>query len=227
MLDRLIQCSEWWRRATQAHDGHFPDSQDVTLADHLEATACNIHRLLIDEPSFLFAADLRKALVDLNLQINEAIAILYPVALLHDIGKLIEAKGSVISHPITRKPVEARHPVLGLQALQELLPQDTPHWNTIAAVIEQHDTPHRWYKQYEKTGVIPTERAWLKLGRKINAPDQLMGLALLAVFDAADVHGHYDLGDVVWFFEKLNAVVLRKRSKWLPVPTDEDLGESE
>jgi hypothetical protein len=70
---------------------------------------------------------------------------------------------------------------------------------------------------------VLSDKAWVKLGGKISSNDESLGIILLAVLKLADIDGHEEIEDVVWFFDLANSTILRKRGRWLPVPTVEDV----
>jgi hypothetical protein len=105
----------------------------------------------------------------------------------------------------------------------ELLPEETPFRENIIALVEEHDTPCSWHRQFLKGGVIPAPKAWLRLGRKVCTDDPANGIIVLALFKVAYIDGHEDTSDVVWFFEHANDRVLSEHNRELPVPTQNDL----
>jgi len=88
----------------------------------------------------------------------------------------------------------------------------------VLALAEEHDTPFSWYMQFRKTGQVPKRKSWARLDRKINAKEDGSGLMLLAVFKLADIDGHENIDDVIWFFKQAFENYLREKGKWLPIP---------
>lgn len=215
-----IKSSTWWREAEVMPDRHSDPSEGVTLADHLEAVERNLSFL---DSSQIRSADfptLRRALDAFEFDVAAALEILRPVALLHDIGKVKEDKSSTGEHPLTGKSVTLRHPVVGVIAAVEIIPENAPHREAVLALIEEHDTPYAWYRQFQSTGQIPGRKAWGKLDRKIDPRGNGDGLILLALFKLADIDGHNEVEDVLWYFAQANRNLLDNLEKSLPVPDE-------
>ena len=218
-IEVAIKESEWWQRATAMPDRHFDPDAGISLADHLEAVRRNLARLLLDEPPTEdYVTQLRQRLASLRLSPAGLHGVLTPVALLHDIGKTIEDREQEIEHPLTGKPVPKRHPVVGVMAALQLLPEAFHARSTILALIEEHSTPYAWFVQSRRTGQIPSFRAWARLDQKIDASANGMGILLLSLFKLADIDGHENLEDVPWFIVQANERLLRQKGRPLPVP---------
>ena len=157
-------------------------------------------------------------MLDRHYDPSDVAELLEPVALLHDIGKTKDDKETEGEHPITGKAVKMRHPIMGVIAAMEILPNDLAGRDTILALIEEHDTPYSWYRQFRKTGQVPKRKSWARLDRKIDPQEDGTGLVLLSVFKLADIDGHENVEDVPWFMEQAHAHYLREKGKWLPVP---------
>jgi hypothetical protein len=227
-VESIIRDSEWWRRAVETPDRHEGSGEAVTLADHLERTLAGIRRMLSPSEE---GGSARGGYADLLVQTLEAqgfsvrrlLDILVPAALLHDIGKLDDDKESETEHPITGKAVARRHPVVGVIAATDILPEGLAGLDTVLALVDQHDTPYSWYRQFEQTGSLPATKSWAKLDRKIDPEEDGTGIVLLALLKLADADGHEDVSDVAWFFENANSRYLLGKGKWLPVPSDDDI----
>ncbi len=194
-------------------------SAGVTLADHLQRVYRNLHLMLSSEEiSGGYFAELRQALVKDGFDLNSLLAILEPVALLHDIGKTKEDKKADCEHPLTHKAVKMRHPIVSLIAALETLPESQEHRDTILALVEEHDTPFSWYMQFQRSGQIPGRKSWSQLDRRIEPREDGSGLVLLSIFKLADVDGHENVEDVPWFIELANSNLLQEKGKWVPVP---------
>jgi hypothetical protein len=221
--EAAILSSRWWQAAAAMPDRHRPGDTRFSVADHLEAVRANLARLLAPGPAEGFRRDLAASLAALGLPPAEVLAVLTPVALLHDIGKPAEEKEAEMSHPLTGRPVPKRHPVLGLVAGLEILPAGFPRRETILALVEEHDTPYAWYRQFRATGQLPGRKGWGRLDEKVAGKRDGTGIALLAVFKMADIDGHEDTADVPWFTEQANAAYLAPLGRPLPVPAAADL----
>ena len=217
-VEAVIKNSKWWREAQEMPDRHYDPSAGIYLADHLEAVLRNLRFLHPSEGAHEYFSQLREALVNADLNPSAVADLLVPVALLHDLGKIREDKGAEGKHPLTRKAVKMRHPIVGVIAALELLPSTLAGHETILALIEEHETPYPWYMQFQKTGQVPGRKSWARLDRKIDSRGDGTGLVLLCVFKLADIHGHKNVKDVPWFFEQANSSYLREKGKWLPVP---------
>jgi hypothetical protein len=150
MLEQIIQQSEWWQRAAQTHDRHYSESHNISVADHLLAVARCVRSLVAEDEVVEdnYAGTLRDTLRGQQIGLEKAFAILYPAALLHDIGKPIEDKKGEMAHPLTGKKKPARHPLIGARAAVELVPDDVPYKDAIVALVEEHDTPYSWYRNF-------------------------------------------------------------------------------
>ncbi len=217
-IESIIKTSKWWKDAEAMPDRHYPEAAGVTLANHLEAVQRNLRLLQPFEGRHPYFLQLQTALESFGITPDWAQTLLGTVALLHDIGKAREEKKVEGLHPLSGKAVMMRHPILGLLAALELLPDHLPGRETILALIEEHDTPYSWYKQFEKTQQIPKAKAWAQLDRQIDAHEDGTGLVLLSVFKIADIDGHESVADVSWFIENANENFLHEKGKALPVP---------
>jgi hypothetical protein len=222
-VEAAIRSSQWWQAAAAMHDRHRPPDTGFSVADHLEAVLANLRQLLAAAPPEGFRRDLAVALAAMGLVPAEVLDVLTPVALLHDIGKPADDKRALMDHPLTGKPVAQRHPVLGLVAGLEILPAGFPRRDTILALVEEHDTPYAWFRQFRAGGQLPGRKAWGRLDEKVAGKPDGTGIALLAVFKAADIDGHDDTADVPWFIEQANAAYLAPLGRPLPVPGEVDL----
>ena len=226
-VEEQIKQSDWWRDAEKTPDRHYEESEGVMLADHLVSVQGNLHQLLNPDGIDGYFDELRQALTGMGLDLAVVEKLLSPVALLHDIGKPREDKGAKIEHPLTRKETRKRHPVVGLIAAMEILPDEHPEKDKVLALIDAHDTPFSWYMQAQKTGQIPNPKSWAKLDRKIDPREDGTGMVLLALFKLADIDGHVNVEDVCWFLEQANSNYLNQKGKWIPVPTLEDIKQLE
>jgi hypothetical protein len=216
--EELIRKSQWWLEAQRTPDRHYAESEGVTLADHLPRVHRNLLLMLSPEVSGGYFAELRQALANDGFDLGSLLAILEPVTLLHDIGKLKEDKIAEGEHPLTHKAVKMRHPIVSLIAALEILPESLEHRNTILTMVEEHDTPLSWYMQFHRSGQIPHRKSWAQLDRRIEPREDCSGLVLLSIFKLADVDGHENVEDVRWFIEQANLNLLRVKGKWVPMP---------
>jgi hypothetical protein len=221
--EEIIRNSEWWDWASKIHDRHYDESENVYLTDHLNSVLNNCKTLLDKELSTEYIMNLQIALESCGLCADSVLPILTSVALLHDIGKAKEDKETEIPHPLTGKSVKKRHPVASVIAAIEILPKDLDNRDQILVLIDEHDTPFSWYMNYDKTGQVPSEKAWNRLDRKINEKADGTGMLLLSLFKLADIDGHEDVADVIWFLEQANENCLIIKGKEIPVPNKAEI----
>ncbi len=220
-IETTIKSSDWWRQAQAMQDRHYHSLPGVMLADHLEQTMRNLTSILSINNSLPFVVQLQSAMISAGLTLKWALQILAPVALLHDIGKTKEEKRVEGKHFLTGKIVKMRHAGIGVIAAQEILPSMFDGREVILALIEEHDTPYLWFIQHQKNGQIPSAKSWARLDRKIDSRADGTGLILLCLFKLADIDGHENVDDVLWFIEQANGNYLRGKGKWLSVPDQE------
>ncbi len=217
-IESVIKTSRWWRDAEEMPDRHYDQASGISLADHLEAVRRNLRVLGPYEGRHIYFERLQESLETNGVDLAWAHALLVPVALLHDIGKTKEDRKAEGLHPLTKKTVRMSHPMLGLNAALELLPDDLSGRETMLALIEEHDTPYSWYRQFQKTQEIAGPAAWARLDRRIDPHEDGTGLLLLSIFKIADIDGHEDVADVSWFIEKADEHYLHAKGKNLPIP---------
>ncbi len=223
-LEKTIRASSWWAAAERTADRHHPSGAGVTVADHLVAVHGMVE-LLMDSAAIVdpYVAELRCRLGSMGVPATAA-ADLKLVALLHDIGKPRENKNETAVHPLTGKQVARRHPMVGAGAALELIPETHDRRSLVAALVSKHGTGWSWYRQWRSTGQIPSSKAWKRLDRGLSAGGVGLGVVHLVLFKLADVDGHADLQDVLWFVHQANAALLDDLDLSLPVPTSEALG---
>lgn len=217
----LIRQSEWWLLAQKMPDRHYDPGDNVSLADHLESVLRNLK--FLSEPSNCdpYFAELTRALLAVGQDPATLSELLAPVALLHDIGKVREDKRATGVHPVNGSSVKLRHPIVGLQAAVEILPEDLAKRETILALVEEHNTPFSWYMNFVNSGQAPKRKLWAKLDRNIDSREDGSGIIALAVFKLADIDGHENVADVTWFFDQANSAYLLEKGKWMPVPGED------
>jgi hypothetical protein len=220
-----IYLSSWWEKAKTYPDRHFPKESGLMLSDHLVSVLKNSERIFKSEPDNDFYEMLYVYLLDTGFDLTRSNEILKVVSLLHDIGKPQDNKDEEIEHPIKKALVKKRHPVLGVCSAIEILHEQSDFTETekqvIYNLIDEHDTPFSWFKQFEKTKVIPEFKSWKKLNNKIAAErTDNFGIIMLALFKLADIDGHDSIADLIWFFEQLNEKYLNQLGKPMPIPAE-------
>lgn len=223
-----IYLSDWWKRAKLYPDRHFPIESGLMLSNHLVSVMNNSARIFNPEPENDFYEKLYVYLLDTGFDLSRCKEILIIVSLLHVIGKPQDNKEEEVEHPIKKVLVRKRHPVLGVCSAIEILKEQSDYTEEektiIYNLIDEHDTPFSWFKQFEKTQIIPEFKSWKKLDNKI-APlrNDNLGIILLALFKLADIDGHENLADMLWFFERLNEKYLNQLGKPMPIPAENDM----
>lgn len=206
-LNRLRE-SPLWATASATSDPHFPVEAGVQLTDHLLAVHSAGRALLLGPPRNAFTAELRDALHG-KVDVFWLWDVLGTATLFHDLAKPQE--------------VDKDHPKLGQAAVEEVLSEDWPDKALIGRLVRYHDTPWSWWRSKEKSGQVPSTRAWNRLGRKVLPEMPAVGVLLVCLHSMSDVHGHAAAADAVWFVGEANRTVLGKAGLVLPVPTEEDL----
>ncbi len=224
-IEQKIKQSIWWQKAAVTVDSHFSNDNNVMLTHHLEAVYDNIHQLF-HQPLTPFLQALFALLPPLELEPTTVEQELKIVALLHDIGKIEEDKSLVVPHPLTGKPAHKRHGLVSLMAAMQIIEGDLDHIpaikNRIFRVIELHDMSYGLYREYESMGEVPETDRWQYISNKI-FPQQGVGLMYLLLFKLADIHGHGNVSDVIWFYENARDHYFNKLNIALPIPSEQDI----
>ncbi|MBE0538523.1 MAG: HD domain-containing protein [Ignavibacterium sp.] len=225
-----IYLSSWWERAKTYPDRHFPKESGLMLSDNLLSVLKNSERIFKSEPDNDFYEVLYVYLLDTGFDLYRSKEILKVVALLHDIGKPEDDKEKEIEHPIKKTLVKKRHPVLGVCSAIEILDGQSDFTDNekqvIFNLIDEHDTPFSWFRQFEKSKAIPEFKSWKKLDNKIAGDrNDSFGINMLALFKIADIDGHESIADLIWFFVQLNEKYLNQLGKPIPLPIEKDLIE--
>lgn len=227
MLDLIdmVKKSGWWHKASCCIDSHYSNMSGIMLTDHLLAVAENIEAIFA-QTNYGFFAELFCALEDLRLDKETVKKELLLVALLHDIGKTQHDKMLHIIHPLNQKLVIKRHSIVSVYAAMEIfgqyagLPDDEKqrmYW-----CIEQHDISYGLYRQFKEAGIIPAMEKWKKLNDKIINRDGA-GLMYLLIFKLADIHGHANISDVIWFYNTVQQKYFKPLGLYLPIPVESDM----
>ena len=217
-LEKRIRESSWWRKGENQLDPHHSPEAGVTLTDHLERVRRNLDLLRPGQPFHSYFDKLQDALAAMGLPPLWVYDVLAPVALLHDLGKLEEAKEEDTEHPLTGKLVKKYHPILSIDAALEAIPEDYPDRKLQLNLVEMHDWLYAWYKQFEATGQIPKRSAWARMDKRLTGSNDGEGIAMLAVFKMADVDGHDNVYDSVWNVKQANRRYLEEMGRALPEP---------
>ena len=94
--------------------------------------------------------------------------------------------------------------------------------NRIFRAIELHDMSYGLYREHQVTNVIPACDQWTNLNNKIHT-EPAAGLMYLLVFKLADIHGHDNIMDVLWFYHTAKANYFDQLDIELPLPTETDI----
>jgi HD domain len=224
-LETKIKESPWWERACQTIDNHHSNNSGIMLSDHLHAVYKNIEAIF-NRPATGFYADMFALIPFLSLDKNEVKEELKLVALLHDIGKPLENKKLVIPHPLTGKPAHKRHGLVGLMAAMDIIGQELTYLpekrNRIYRTIELHDMSYGLFREFVATGVTPKNEQWNYINDKVHTISGA-GLLYLLFFKLADIHGHEEVDDVIWFYKSVKAQYFDLLHLYLPIPVEADM----
>lgn len=225
LLFEKIFRSDWWKKATHCVDSHYSNVDGVMLSHHLIAVTVNIDHIFNRHRS-IFLTRLFAILPLLNVNPERLREELRIVSLLHDIGKIEHDKSKTILHPINKRHTIKRHSIVSLYAALDIL-QEEPLLNDeekarIYAVIEEHDVSYGLYREWMCTGKVPRYERWKELNDKID-PTPGAGLMYLLFFKLADTHGHWNINDVIWFFQQVKLKYFNRLGIVLPMPKETDI----
>jgi hypothetical protein len=224
-IEQIIKQSDWWKIAAVTVDNHHSNNSGIMLTDHLQQVYCNIETIF-QQPGAGFYGELFNLLAHLNVDKKELKDELKVVALLHDIGKPVEDKMLVMPHPLTGKPAHKRHGLAGLMAAMEILApclDEMPEKrDRIYRTIELHDMSYGLFREYQATLVIPPHDRWTYINHKIHVLPAA-GIIYLLIFKLADVHGHANISDVIWFYHAVKSNYFNQLLIDLPIPTEADI----
>ena len=225
LLETKIRRSLWWLKASNTIDNHYSNNSSIMLTHHLEAVCNNIENIF-RKPATGFYGQMFALLQQLKLDKNQVKKELRIVSLLHDIGKPAEDKSQIIPHPLTGKPAHMRHGVVSLMAAMEIIGADLipfPRQQTnIYRTIELHDISYGLYREFNATGDIPKTDRLHYISNKINLKPSA-GLLYLLIFKLADIHGHDNIADVIWFYTVVKENYFNQLQIELPIPEEKDI----
>ncbi len=224
-IENKIKESHWWKTAENTVDNHYSNNSGIMLSDHLLAVYNNIETIF-NKPATVFYGNMFSLLPQLQLQKDEVKDELKIVALLHDIGKTQEDKTLVIPHPLTGKPAHKRHGLVGLIAAMEILGEELKPYPEkkmrIYRTVELHDMSYGLFREYEINGVIPQNDRLNYINNKIHTVTG-GGLFYLLLFKLADIHGHANITDVLWFYNTVKENYFDLLEIELPIPVEADI----
>ena len=225
LLETKIRRSPWWVKASNTVDNHYRNNSGIMLTHHLEAVCHNIENIFRQQANG-FYGQMFALLQQLKLDKNQVEKELRIVALLHDIGKPAEDKCQVIPHPLTGKPAHMRHGLVSLMSAMEIIGTDLIPFprqqNNIYRTIELHDISYGLYREFIATGNTPQTERLQHISNKINLKPSA-GLVYLLIFKLADIHGHENVGDVIWFYNVVKQNYFNHLQIELPVPEEKDI----
>jgi len=224
-IEIKIKRSDWWQKAAITVDNHYSNGSGIMLTHHLESVCQNVEHIF-QQPEIGFYGNLFALIKQLQLNKAELRDELKVVALLHDIGKTDEDKSLVIPHPLTGKPAHKRHGLVGLMAAMEILGSDLAHKpdkrDHIYRTVELHDMSYGLFREYQATLVIPPQNRWNYINHKIHTLPAA-GLLYLLIFKLADIHGHSNIADVLWFYNSVKDNYFNQLEIDLPIPVESDI----
>lgn len=224
-IETKIIASGWWRKAAITVDSHYGPNSNIMLTHHLQAVHQNVD-IIFNQPENGFYKALFTLLHRLHLNKEALRTELKIIALLHDIGKTEEDKTLVIPHPLTGKPAHKRHGLVGLMAAMEILASDLDGMpeskNHIYRTVELHDMSYGLFREHQSTRIVPPFSKWKYINHKIHT-QPAAGLMYLLIFKLADIHGHENISDVLWFYNSVKANYFNPLGIDLPVPAEIDI----
>lgn len=225
LVESKIRDSDWWKKASCMVDSHHSNTSGVMLTHHLEAVYEHIETIFT-QPEEGFYGDIFALLRRLQLDKEQVKNELKIVALLHDIGKTEEDKSLLMPHPLTGKTAHKRHGLVGLIAAMEIFGADIEHLpdhkKRIYRTVELHDMSYGLFREYTQTGDIPKAERLRYIDHKIHQVTGA-GMLYLLLFKLADIHGHDDVGDVIWFYNVVKENFFKELAIELPVPEESDI----
>ncbi len=225
LLETKIRRSHWWVKASNTVDNHYLNGSGIMLTHHLEAVCHNIENIF-RQPATGFYGQLFAILHLLNLDVKQVKKELRIVSLLHDIGKPAEDKCQIIPHPLTGKPAHMRHGLVSLMAAMEIIGTDLIPFprqqNNIYRTIELHDMSYGLYREFTATGIKPPTERLQHISNKINLKPSA-GMVYLLIFKLADIHGHENVSDVIWFYNVVKENYFNQLQIELPIPEEKDI----
>lgn len=224
-IEIKIKQSGWWQKAARTVDNHHSNGSGIMLTHHLESVYQNVEHIF-QKPETGFYGNLFALIKQLQLDKAELQEELKVVALLHDIGKTEEDKSLVIPHPLTGKPAHKRHGLVGLMAAMEILGTDLAHKpgkrDHIYRTVELHDMSYGLFREYQATLIMPPHDRWNYINHKIHTLPAA-GLLYLLIFKLADIHGHSNIADVLWFYNSVKDNYFNQLEIDLPIPSESDI----
>lgn len=225
LLETKIRRSHWWVKASNTVDNHYSNDSGIMLTHHLEAVCGNIENIF-RQPATGFYGDMFNLLQQLQLDKSQVEKELRIVSLLHDIGKPEEDKSQIIPHPLTGKSAHMRHGVVSMMAAMEIIGTDLIPFprqqNNIYRTIELHDMSYGLFREFNATGNIPQADRLHYISNKINLKPSA-GLVYLLLFKLADIDGHENIADVIWFYNVVKENYFNQLKIELPIPEEKDI----
>jgi len=224
-IEEKIKRSAWWQQAAVTVDSHYCNTSGIMLTHHLQVVHDNVEAIFQQQATG-FYGNLFNLLQQLNINKEELKSELKVVALLHDIGKTAEDKLLLIPHPLTGKPAHKRHGLVSLMAAMEIVGPDLINMETrrahIYRTIELHDMSYGLFREHQETRIMPPYSRWTSINHKIHSLPAA-GLMYLLVFKLADIHGHDNIADVLWFYHAAKENYFNQLHIELPVPEESDI----
>lgn len=223
--EEKIKQSHWWQKAASTIDSHYCDNSAIMLTHHLQVVSENVEAIF-QQSETGFYGKLFNLVQQLELEKDQLKNELKVIALLHDIGKTEEDKTLVIPHPLTGKPAHKRHGLVSLIAAMEILETDLAFLhlsrNHIYRTIELHDMSYGLFREHQNTRIVPPYSRWTSINNKIHT-QPAAGLLYLLIFKLADIHGHANISDVLWFYNSAKESYFNKLQIDLPIPVESDI----
>ncbi len=224
-IEEKIKQSDWWQKASTTIDSHYCNASGIMLTHHLQKVHDNVEAIF-QQSATGFYGSMFNLMDHLKINKDELKSELKVVALLHDIGKTAEDKSMIIPHPLTGKPAHLRHGLVSLVAAIEIL---GPYLETLEVTrahiyrtIELHDMSYGLFREHQETRILPPYSKWTSINHKIHSMPAA-GLLYLLVFKLADIHGHDNIADVLWFYRAARENYFTQLQIDLPIPEESDI----
>jgi hypothetical protein len=78
------------------------------------------------------------------------------------------------------------------------------------------------FREHQSTRIVPPYSRWTSINNKIHA-QPAAGLLYLLIFKLADIHGHANISDVLWFYNAAKETYFKRLGIDLPIPEESDI----
>jgi len=92
----------------------------------------------------------------------------------------------------------------------------------IYRTVELHDMSYGLFREFVATGITPQNEKWNYINDKVHTLTGA-GLLYLLLFKLADIHGHAEVDDVIWFYQSVKEQYFDLLHVNLPIPLEADI----